>query len=64
MQAQNSCSSASIENLFGAKGFSGLCKSFFTGGRSASRRKLQLHMQESTQDCGDVKTHYLQPNLH
>lgn len=40
-QAQNSCSSASIESLFGAKGFSSLHKSLFTGGRSASRQKPQ-----------------------
>lgn len=41
MQSQNSRSSPSIESLFGAKGFSGLCKGCFTGGRSASTLNTQ-----------------------
>lgn len=56
MQAQNSCSSPSIKSLFGANGFSGLRKSFFTGGRLASWLEIhpatRVNLQESRQECG------------
>lgn len=61
-QAENSCSSASIESLFGAKGFSGLRKSLFTGGRSASRQKPQRQRRICRNRRRNAAT--LQPKPH
>lgn len=62
MQAENSCSSPGIESLFGAKGFSRLCKSVFTGGWSASMLKTQATHTEAAIRTGTY-TRFMQGDL-